>query len=200
MTLKTSKKKLTASLILFIFAAISFAVLVGILVAFNSIDVDKRAWIMPLCVMVYLVLITVSLLLNISYRKNCVRAGAASTVLYVFQWLLYVPLAIGAVIVFVIALFSGALGGKLKKVTLVDNNGKKYELTQLCEGGTEFQDQYGDTWQTFDGNKYERKPKVTDLEGRECILTRHSAFGNNYTDQFGRWWSTYDGGQTYQLN
>lgn len=164
MELRTSKKKLKASLILFIFALIAFVVVVSIFVV-NSIDFEKTkdfiGWVMPLSIFTYLILITVSMLLNVSYRNSNIYSGA-STALYVFQWILFAPFVILGVIVIVVGFFCGAsipiFGGNKEKVVKVkDEKGNQYKLSptngDCFDGGEEYEDQNGDLWETWDGGQ-----------------------------------------------
>ncbi len=216
MTIKVSKIKLKASLILFIFVLAVVAVMVCIFVV-NSIDYEKTknfiGWFMPVSVFMYLILISVSLLLNISYRKSCIYAGAGSTALYVFQWIFYAPLLIFGVIILVIAFFCGAsipiFGDKKEKVIKIkDEKGNLYKLTPTYAdrfyGGDEYEDQNGDLWETFDNGQTFKMTKrispiyIDDESGNKLRLTPTFRGSFRYLDENGDEWWTLDGGQTVE--
>ncbi len=209
MILEQDKKKLKKSLTLFIIALVLFLIGVTFMVVL-VVDTAKGAGnkfpmplvvICSLCIPAYLILMGCSALYNVSYRKNCFVAGKLSTTLYVFQYIFLLPFLI---LVIVMAIYSGAGfggGSKLKKVTLTDKNtGKKYELTQLSEGGIEFKDQYGDVWVTYDGgNTFEcvSRKEVVGADGKEYILRKNYDGTTDSTDQYGDTWQTFDG-DTYE--
>lgn len=213
MTLKSSKKKLIASLILFIIGLIALAAFVGVSVVNSQIKDFSGWWGMPVGICVYFISMTVSLVLHISYRNGCIHPGAASTTLFVFQWIFYALFAIAAVALLVVGLFCGVsipvFGNKQDKVVKVkDEKGNQYKLTPTYatnfDGGEEYEDQNGDLWESWDGGRtFERTKRITpvyinDSEGNELKLTPTFRGSTRYLDEHGDEWWTLDGGQTVE--
>jgi len=217
MTLKVNKKKLIASLILFIVGLLALAVFIVVMVLNSTGEYEElreQFWIMPVSGFAYLIFIAVSTLLNISYRKSCVRAGKFSTTLYVFQWIFFAPFVIMALIVLIIGFFCGASvplfsGGKTEKVIKIkDEQGNKYTLKPThannFDGGEEFEDQNGDLWETWDGGQtFERTKRITpvitkDEQGNELKLRPTFRGSERYMDERGDEWLTFDGGKTFE--
>lgn len=205
MALAVSKKKLKASLILFIIALILLVAGVLLMVFGEEIGLGTTGNIVfGLAMVIFIILMMVSLLLNWLYRKNSIVAGAASTALYVFQFIFLAPMVIFFVVFLVYMLMHGVgvQGSEnLKKIKIKDENGNEYILTQLYEGSNEYKDQNGDLWETYDGViTFERViKKVKTDDGKEYNLkpTHDGIVTKYYEDENGEEWESKDGGATF---
>lgn len=199
--------KLTASLILFIIAMICLLVFI-LYYAIPPLKEFVPFFILPTASCGFITLPGISLAINLSYRKNALRAGVLSTVLLVLCGIIVIPIAI---ILFLILIFTGNLGALMgsasssKKITIIDEDGREYTLTQIYDGSNDFFDQYGDLWRTEDGGQTFRRvnPKEVQTEddkGNKQTLTStyDSMFTKHYQDQNGEEWKSEDGGQTFE--
>ena len=205
MELKTSKKKLKASLTLFIIALISLVVGIIFIVFGEKIGLGTTGNIIfGVAAVFYMVFMNVSLLLNWLYRRNCIVVGASSTALYVFQFIFLAPEVI-LFVVFIVYMLMHGVGVQgsenLKKIKIKDENGNEYILTQLYEGSNEYKDQNGDLWETYDGGiTFERViKKVKADDGKEYNLkpSYDGIVTKYYEDENGEEWESKDGGKTF---
>lgn len=201
--IKANKKKLKASLVLFILALI---VLLAVIIYWvTPLKEVKGMVFMPSMAGVSFFLILISWTLNLSYRSEALYAGALSTTLFVVCSIVVIP----ALIIMVIALiFTGNLAmllgapGQGKTIKIIGDDGKEYKLTQKDSFGNEFTDQNGDLWMTQDrGETFKRvSVRIKDDNGNEVILTPR--FGGNdekyYQDENGNYWTTYNSGYSYE--
>ena len=208
---KKTNKKLKAGAVLFFISFIGIGIgivvfvldLVGIVNQISDSDIIIRIVTAALFV-VSCILLMISMLLNLSYRKNCAVPDKLSTFMYVTGWILLLPIMIGLFVIMLIGgvrlTFSGS--DKLMEVTVTDENGKVYNLTQTSISSNEYRDQNGDLWKTYDGGKtFERvNVKATDDDGNEKTLTPtyDSMLTKHYQDQEGEEWKSQDGGQTFE--
>lgn len=205
--IKTQKKKLKASLVLFIltlvflFATIlRYVTPLGELVETSTICVALFSCMPVACFF----LSDISLILNLSYRKEVLKAGALSTVLLVLCCIIVIPVAI---IIGIILFFGGGLGAVLgssgpgKTIKITGDNGKEYSLTQKDSFGNEFTDQYGDLWITQDHGETFKcvSVRIKDENGNSFTLTpRYWGSDTYYQDQNGDYWHTSNNGYSYE--
>ncbi len=209
--IREAAKKLKASTALFLISFIGIGIsivflvldIVGIVEEIFDSDILSRILVAVLFVVSFAFLI-VSMLLNVSYRKSCAEPGKLSMFMYVMGWIFLFPVML---FIFVALLISGgslAFTGsdELMKVTVKDEKGNVYKLTQTFIDSNEFRDQNGDLWKTTDnGVTFERVDiKATDDDGNEKTLTHtyDSMLTQHYQDQEGEEWKSRDGGQTFE--
>ena len=206
---RETNKKLKASKVLFFISLIGLVIgivvfvldLVGVVEGLvgPGLGIPIRISTAAVVVICWFMLM-ISMLLNISYRKSCAYPGKLSTFMYVMGWIFLLPIMIG---IFVIMLISGVGGSsQLREVTITDEKGNVYHLTQTTIGSNEYRDQNGDYWKTYDGGKtFERvNVKATDDKGNEKNLTPtyESMLTKHYQDQDGEEWKSQDGGKTFE--
>ena len=210
---RTTSKKLKASTVLFCIAVISMVIgivffvldIVGIVDEIDGFGVTSRILLSALFVVGF-ILLAISMLVNISYRKSCAAPGKWSTFMYIMGWIFMLPVM---VVVFVIMLWGGVRlsfsgSDEVMQVTVKDENGNVYHLTQTFVGSIEYKDQNGDLWKSLDWGKtferVEKKVTVKDSEGNEKTLTPtyDSMLTQHYQDQDGEEWKSQDGGKTVE--
>ncbi|MDE6356361.1 MAG: hypothetical protein K2L67_03865 [Clostridia bacterium] len=138
-----------------------------------------------------------SVILNMSYRKNSIKAGALSTVIFVISG--FMLLGPFGVLLVLGAYFTA--GKQPVSLKLKDENGNEYNLSPTFAGSSEYRDQNGCLWTTRDGgNSFECEViNVKNADGTEVNLKRSykDAFKEYYKDENGEEWTSSDGGKTF---
>lgn len=199
------KKKLTASLILLIVAAVALGTGIYLLVAMISGQMDfSLLFLLPF--LIFLIAISISYRLNRSYRKDEYSPCALSTVILVISCILFLPLVLDLLLMWLLS-FIGSGGYEsgnyeLKTVTVTGNDGTTYILKQQYYNAIYYNDQYGEEWVTYDGGvtfkRTSKDVKAKDDKGNEHTLTpTYEGFTSQYyKDEKGEEWVSKDGGQT----
>lgn len=200
MELRSGRKKLIFSLILLIISIALWVVAVYYLLStlFSNSGMNR---IYTVCIPVgvgYFVLLIISILLNMLYRKNSLKAGALSNVVLIVSFTMF----IGFVGILAGCLVAFAGGQRPKSITAKDDEGNEYTLTPTYVGSSKCTDQNGDLWKSWDGGKtFERvysQITTKDDEGNEYTLTPTYEGSFMCTDQNGDLWESLDGGKTYE--
>lgn len=196
------KKKLTASLILLIVAAVALGIGIYLLISFIKNQRSSPLFLLPITM--YIILISISFHLNRSYRKDNSKPGALSTTLLVLSYVLF-PLFATVLRFFKLWSLLDDYSTGLKTVIVTGADGKKYILMQTYYDSIYYKDQFGDEWVTYDGGqtfkRHTEDIKVKDEKGNEHTLTPIYSYeysSPHYKDKDGEVWMSKDGEQTFE--